>query len=792
MRPHHTSTQTLAAIAFLTASASFFTLLTWDGLSDNSTAYLVPLFWICVLVAALGLGLRRLRVPGVAVALLQVVAVALVVHYSWKVGGAFGGWLPTPASLQSVPPLMSGAVDATMEYRAPIPAKATAFPTLMLASGAAIVLLVDLFACTLRRVPLAGLPLLAAFTVPVSVLGGVSWLTFALAAVSFVLLLAADQAARLGTWGRTLTGSVTDSQPHSVGLGTVLPTATRIGAVGIGLAVVAPAVLPIGAGLFDGGPGTGSDGDDEVSISNPMLDVARNLTRGDDIPLLSLTTDDPNPAYLRFSVLDEFTGSAWIPSDRNIPPENDANGELPEAPGLAAETKRTEYDWSISFIDEFESEWLPVPYPPTSVSVGGDWRYDERTLDLFTPDEDFDSAGLSYQVTGADVQATSTALVSAPLATGSIFTDQTELPPDTPDYLEELAREVTKRARSNFERVVMLQEWFRSDEFTYTTTSAEGNGMEQLEVFLGDGPDSKRGYCEQFAAAMTLLTRSLGIPARIAVGFLRPEQQGDTWVYSAHDMHAWPEVYFEDTGWVRFEPTPETEAGAVEVPAYTTGRVPAPEELEVPSASPSAQNPDELATPTTPADQSSSTEDGGTSLGRWAGWAAVVLAVVGVLLLPRAIRSLLRRRRLSGDHPDGIVEGAWAELRATALDLGLGWDDGVTLRRRARALVPTMAPAGHGSGQPGTGMTPVEALQRLVLLLERSRFSRTGLPTEAEAEVPGLAATVTDAMRRAAKPRVQRRATWLPASLWRSGYTGPRRRGGPNVDRAGELDRVSL
>ena len=176
----------------------------------------------------------------------------MLVHRSWAVGGALGGWLPTPASLQSVGNLMSGAVDATVRYAAPIPAQATDFPPLMLASGAAVVLLVDLLACTLRRVPLAGLPLLAAFTVPVSVLGGVSWLAFALAAASFVFLLAADQAARLGTWGRSLAGSVTDSQPHSVGLGTVWPTATRIGFAGIGLAVLAPAVLPVGVGTVHG------------------------------------------------------------------------------------------------------------------------------------------------------------------------------------------------------------------------------------------------------------------------------------------------------------------------------------------------------------------------------------------------------------------------------------------------------------------------------------------------------------------------------------------------------------
>ncbi len=89
-------------------------------------------------------------------------------------------------------------------------------------------------------------------------------------------------------------------------------------------------------------------------------------------------------------------------------------------------------------------------------------------------------------------------------------------------------------------------------------------------------------------------------------------------------------------------------------------------------------------------------------------------------------------------------------------------------------------------------MPPTEALERLVLLLERARFSRTGLPEAAENEVFGLAETVTAAMHRGAQPGARRRATWLPASLWRGRYVGPGRRDSGPVDRVGELDRVSL
>src|SRR3712207_3235306 len=122
----------------------------------------------------------------------------------------------------------------------------------------------------------------------------------------------------------------------------------------------------------------------------------------------------------------------------------------------------------------------------------------------------------------------------------------TDLPADLPVFVPQLARAVTEDGRSQFERAVILQDWFREDGgFTYSLNRESGSGLEQLREFLGNGEGSRRGYCEQFAAAMAMMARSLGIPARVAVGFLRPAPSDDgSWVYSSHDLHSWPELYF--------------------------------------------------------------------------------------------------------------------------------------------------------------------------------------------------------------------------------------------------------
>src|SRR5690606_28639518 len=83
-------------------------------------------------------------------------------------------------------------------------------------------------------------------------------------------------------------------------------------------------------------------------------------------------------------------------------------------------------------------------------------------------------------------------------------------------------------------------------------------------------------YCEQFAASMAIMARSLGIPARVAVGYMPGSNVGDnTWEVKVHDAHAWPELYFEGFGWIRFEPTPSQQTGSP--PSWTeSAQAPAP------------------------------------------------------------------------------------------------------------------------------------------------------------------------------------------------------------------------
>jgi hypothetical protein len=69
---------------------------------------------------------------------------------------------------------------------------------------------------------------------------------------------------------------------------------------------------------------------------------------------------------------------------------------------------------------------------------------------------------------------------------------------------------------------------------------------------------TKRGYCQHFAGAMALMLRYLGIPARVAEGFVSGayDPATHTWTVTDHDAHAWVEVWFAGYGWLPFDPTP--------------------------------------------------------------------------------------------------------------------------------------------------------------------------------------------------------------------------------------------
>jgi len=120
--------------------------------------------------------------------------------------------------------------------------------------------------------------------------------------------------------------------------------------------------------------------------------------------------------------------------------------------------------------------------------------------------------------------------------------------------LYERAQQVAGETSSPYAATVALETWFRSTGgFTYSEQPGTTPGLPPLVGFV---VDTKTGYCQHFAGAMAVMLRLLGIPARVAAGFVPGRYHGDFWQVTDHDAHTWVEVWFRGFGWLPFDPTP--------------------------------------------------------------------------------------------------------------------------------------------------------------------------------------------------------------------------------------------
>ena len=112
---------------------------------------------------------------------------------------------------------------------------------------------------------------------------------------------------------------------------------------------------------------------------------------------------------------------------------------------------------------------------------------------------------------------------------------------------------MTAGAPTTYDAMLALQNWFQP-EFEYSLDVPQGHGNNAIEAFLRQ----RIGYCEQFAGTFAAMARSIGVPARVAVGFTPGRASSPTAAASVlgKNAHAWPEVWFDGLGWVPFEPTP--------------------------------------------------------------------------------------------------------------------------------------------------------------------------------------------------------------------------------------------
>jgi transglutaminase-like putative cysteine protease len=130
-----------------------------------------------------------------------------------------------------------------------------------------------------------------------------------------------------------------------------------------------------------------------------------------------------------------------------------------------------------------------------------------------------------------------------------------QLPSTISRRTRELAREIALDLDNPYDIAAAITTYLRT-YITYreTVPSQRPYGQDPIDWFLFD---LREGYCNYYASAEIVMLRSLGVPARLAVGFAQGERESGSNVYVVrrNNAHAWPEVYFPGLGWIEFEPT---------------------------------------------------------------------------------------------------------------------------------------------------------------------------------------------------------------------------------------------
>jgi transglutaminase-like putative cysteine protease len=659
--------QTIALVGLLTGASLSV------GRLYAGNAWWLPT-WLTML-SAVGLAalLRRagagqlLSLAAMAAGFVVVAGILLFPRTLWLV-------VPTPGTLRAMADAARVALRGVVDQAAPV--EVTREFLLITCAGAwAVATSADGLTFRARQPLLAVVPALGLFVFPAIVRNtSPGWyaLWFLLGTAGVLLT---EGRARLTTWGRWV--SNTRSRPAS---GWRLPS-TPAANIGRWLAVAAcaaglflPWLLPgyNRAPLLDYRTGVASDA--PVSI-NPFVSLRTRLRAVRESRMF--TVEAATGDYWRLLTVDRFDGTRWYPSSRleDLVPFSPGQSplDLSRNARIARLTQRYEID---QLAGSGSGAFLPAAAAPVSVDAGR--RIYQNTANRGLATKNRFRRGFSYEVVSAIPQP----------QPEDLFRDQDYSQEPGEGYLQiegvdprvvRQAEDLTRSAPTAYQKALALQRYLRSDQFTYDlNVESLSSGSDQLTRFLFS---VRRGYCEQFASAMAVMARAVHLPARVAIGFTSGRRVGDRFEVTTRDAHAWPEIWFNDVGWVRFEPTPRPDQ--VDVPAYSQVPVQAPV-LTTPPTTAVGQQPG--ATGATSSTLSRQRELPDPALNPALGTRArargllrrplvvvplALVVLVAAVPLVKAARNLLARRRTRTRPRDAVAE-AYREVAAWAGDAGIG------------------------------------------------------------------------------------------------------------------------
>ncbi|MFZ5909896.1 MAG: transglutaminase domain-containing protein [Chloroflexota bacterium] len=285
----------------------------------------------------------------------------------------------------------------------------------------------------------------------------------------------------------------------------------------------------------------------DLGIGNPLADTILFTVRVNSLP------ERPPRLYWRGFVYDTYANQHWINTytgtDEFSPDLEPLS--IPDLTGRspARFTITTQIKQALLYMAS-QPVWISRPGQIKAITVANE----ERDLAAWYADPRL-SPGEQYQVQVAlanpsiqDLQAAGT---DYPAWVAERYL---QLPEDFSPRIRALAAEVTAGQPTPYDQATAVTRYLRSElEYTNPLPAPPPENADPLEWLLFE---DKHAFCNYYATAEVLMLRSLGVPARLAVGFAEGEFDApDLYAIRNLDAHAWPEVYFPGVGWVEFEPT---------------------------------------------------------------------------------------------------------------------------------------------------------------------------------------------------------------------------------------------
>ncbi len=429
--------------------------------------------------------------------------------------------------------------------------------------------------------------------------------------------------------------------------------------------------------------------DDALS---PLVLLKSQLKAEPPQPLFRITIEvgGDAPDRVRTAALDTYDGALWTTTGDY----RRAGSELPGDAVLGHLPPGARVRQSITILG-LEGPFLPAAGRPFRL----DGDLDEAVMGFDPTAGTLVSArthlrGLSYDVESAVVAPSDDELAATTPGSDPALDSLRATPPNLPANLATLAQAWTAEAPSRVGELLALRDGLRSIRYDDSVDAEPGHNYDALErVLLGDETE-REGYAEQFAAAFAVLARTRGFPARVATGYLLPEPGPDGVItVTEADAHAWPEVYFDDLGWVPIEATGSRSESA-----------PEPDDVQAPPGRPSNAPSDasQASPPVPPAvveatvDGDSEGSGGGVMAPAAAGGIAAFVASAGLFALPAAAKRWRRSRRRRAASASARVVGAWRETLDRLVELGMPVAPSLTaseVAARARDRFPQGAAA---------------------------------------------------------------------------------------------------